>query len=247
VTAWPALVLLRAVAWPAVLGLAAAAALVGGVGVGLGPASTGATPLAAAGALLAAAAAFTMDEASAPVVDITPTSRARRAAVRAYALSIPLLAGTLLVILAHARNPALSTTALAVAVVGDVLLGFAVACTTRRRHAEPGTLAATTITVTLVVAPLLNPIARHVQLFPGSPTATVSSNTWWSLAIASSLLTIAATTHARVGKRRLRAASLSSQPCRSTCPRDTHSTHPTDHAMTSTSAGSAFTKSFRSR
>jgi hypothetical protein len=208
VTAWPRLVLLRAVSWPAVLGLAAGAVLVGAVGVALGPASTGSAPLAAAGALLAAAAAFTLDEPSASVVYITPTSRARRTAARAYALSIPLLAGALLVILVHARNPALSTTALAVAMVGNVLLGFAVACTTRRRHAEPGTLAATTITVTLVVAPLLNPIAQQIQLFPGSPSATLSSNTWWSLAIASSVLIIAVDTHARAGRRRFRAAGL---------------------------------------
>jgi hypothetical protein len=200
VTAWPALVLLRAVTWPAVLGLTAGAALVGAVGVALGPASTGSAPLAAAGALLAAAAAFTVDEPSAPVVDVTPTSPVRRTAARAYALSIPILAGALLAVAVHTRDPALSPTALAVAVLGNALLGFAAACATRRRLAQPGTPAATAVTVTLVAAPLLNPVARHVQLFPGSPHATLSSNTWWALAAAGSLLTVAVSTHVRAGK-----------------------------------------------
>ena len=132
------LVLLRAVTWTAVSAITAGAALVGGLGVALGPASTGSAPLAAAEALLAAAAAFTVDEPSAPVVDVTPTGRARRTAVRGYALSVPLIAGALLVVAVHARDPAQSAPDLAVAVVGDVLLGFAVACAARRRSDEPG-------------------------------------------------------------------------------------------------------------
>lgn len=194
------LVLLRAVMWPAVLGLTAGAALVGALGVALGPASTGSIPLTAAGALLSAAASFTLDEPSAPVIDITPTTPARRIAVRAYALSVPLTAGAVLVIAVHVRNPTLPTTALAVAVLGNALLGFALACITRRRVAEPGALIAAAITVTLVMAPLVKAVARRVQLFPGSPSAIVSSNTWWTLVIASGLVTIAAS-QSRSGRR----------------------------------------------
>ena len=197
-TTRPAVVLLRAVSWPAVLSLTAGATMLGAAGVALGPASLGSTPLAAAATLLAAAAAFTLDEPSAAIVDLTPTSPARRTTVRAHALPVPLLVGVGLATAIHARDAALSTTDLAVAVVGNVVLGFAAACAARRRTAEPGILIATTITVAFVVAPLISPIARRIQLFPASPNAPLSSTTWWTLVIVGGILTIAVSTHPRL-------------------------------------------------
>ncbi len=193
-TTCPSLVLLRAVTWPAVLSLSAGAVLLGSAGVALGPASKGSASVTAAATLLAATAAFTLDEASAAIVDVTPTGSGRRAAVRAYALSVPLLAGVGLLMAIHARDAVLSTTDLAVAVVGNVVLGFAAACAGRRASAEPGVLVATTITVTFVVAPLISPIAQRVQFFPASPDASISSTTWWTLVIVGGILAIALAT-----------------------------------------------------
>jgi hypothetical protein len=193
-TTW---VLLRAVAWPTVLTLTLCAELVAGVGVALGPASSGSVPLVAAGALLAAAAAFSLDEPSAAIVDIAPTSRARRTLVRACALCVPLGAGMVEVGAVHGRDQQLSTAALTLTAIGNVFLGFAVACAVRRRYSEPGVLAASAITVTLVVAPLLNPIAQRVQLFPGAASATASAGSWWLLIIGLSVLTVAFSVYLR--------------------------------------------------
>jgi hypothetical protein len=84
---------------------------------------------------------------------------------------------------------------LVVAAVGNLLLGFAVACAARRRSDEPGMWAATAITVLLVIPPGLGPVPRLIQTFPNpSHSASLSSNTWWSLAIVGSLTSIPAST-----------------------------------------------------
>ena len=55
--------------------------------------------------------------------------------------------------------------------------------------------AATAITVLLVIPPGLGPVPRWIQTFPNpSHTASLSSNIWWSLAIAGSLTSIPAST-----------------------------------------------------
>ena len=188
-----ALVLLRGVTWTAVAGITGCAVVIGGAGVALGPASTGSIALAASYTLLAAAAASTLDEPAAPVVDVTPTGRVRRTAICGYALSVPLIAGAFLVAAVHARDASQSAPDLVVAAVGNVLLGFAVACAARCRSDEPGMWAATAITVLLVIPPGLGPVPRWIQTFPNpSHTASLSSNTWWSLVIAGSLTSIPA-------------------------------------------------------
>ena len=159
-----ALVLLRGVTWTAVASITGCAVVIGGGGGALGPASTGSVALAASYALLAAAAAFTLDEPAAPVVDVTQTGRVRRTAIRGYALSVPLIAGAFLVAAVHARDGSQSAPDLVVAAVGNVLLGFAVACAARRRSDEPGMWAATAITVLLVIPPGLGPSAMDPDL-----------------------------------------------------------------------------------
>lgn len=190
-----ALVLLRGVTWTAVASITGCAVVIGGAGVALGPATTGSVALAASYALLAAAATFTLDEPAAPIVDVTPTGRLRHTAIRSYALSVPLTAGAFLVAAVHARDGSQPAPDLVVAAVGNLLLGFAVACAARRRSDEPGMWAATAITLLLVIPPGLGPVARLIQTFPNpSHTASLSSNTWWSLAIAGSLTSIPAST-----------------------------------------------------
>ena len=57
--------------------------------------------------LLAAAAAFTLDEPASPVVDVTPTGPARRTGIRAVALLAPLAAGALVLLATAVRGLAL--------------------------------------------------------------------------------------------------------------------------------------------
>ena len=82
---------LRAGAWTAVAGLSGVAVVVGGCGAAFPAAATMLLPVCFA--LLAAAAAFTLDEPASAVVDVTPTGPARRTTIRAVALLAPLAAG----------------------------------------------------------------------------------------------------------------------------------------------------------
>lgn len=183
---------LRGVAWPAIIGTTGCAIAIGTVGAALARNSAGPSLLTGAFALLAATAALTLDEPASAVVDVTPTGLARRTAVRSCALSAPLAAGVAMAVAASLRNPRLSTAALLVAVVGNVLVGFAVACVARRRNSEPGAWAATAVILGLAVLPEVGPAARRIHTFPApAGVAGLSSTSWWSLAIAFSLLTIA--------------------------------------------------------
>ena len=82
---------LRAGAWPAVAGVTGVAVVVGGCGAAFPASATMLLPVCFA--LLAAAAAFTLDEPASLVVDVTPTTPARRTRIRATALLAPLAAG----------------------------------------------------------------------------------------------------------------------------------------------------------
>jgi hypothetical protein len=184
-------VLLRGVAWPSITGVTGCAIVLGSIGTVLARSDVGPTLLAGAFALLAATAALTLDEPASAVIDVTPTGFAHRTAARGCALSVPLAAGATIAVAASLRNPGLSTAALLLAVVGNVLVGFAVACTARRRSSEPGVWAATAVVLGLIVLPQVGPDGRRVHTFPTTAGATgLPSTTWWSLAIAFSLLTI---------------------------------------------------------
>jgi hypothetical protein len=84
-------------------------------------------------ALLAAAAAFTLDEPASLVVDVTPTGPVRRTRIRAVALLAPLAAGALVMLAAVVRGLALPWAATGLALLGNVLLGFAAASVIRTR------------------------------------------------------------------------------------------------------------------
>src|ERR1700735_4192453 len=113
---------LRAGAWPAVVGLSGAAGVVGGFGATFPAAATMLFPICFA--LLAAAAAFTLDEPASQVVDVTPTGTVRRTTIRAMALLAPLATGTLVLLAAALRGLALPWAAASLALAGNVLLGF---------------------------------------------------------------------------------------------------------------------------
>ena len=170
---------LRAGAWPAVAGVTGVAVVVGGCGAAFPAAATMLFPICFA--LLAAAAAFTLDEASL-VVDVTPTGPARRTRIRAVALLAPLAAGALVLLAAAMRGLALPWAAAGLALAGNVLLGFAAACVVRTRTGEPGAAAGTAVVLVLMAPSLVPQVARWVRTFPAPGAGGPSSDpVWWTV------------------------------------------------------------------
>jgi hypothetical protein len=172
---------LRAGAWPAVAGLSAVAVLVGGCGDAFPAAARMLLPICFA--LLAAAAAFTLDEPASLVVDVTPTGPARRTRIRAVALLAPLAGGGLVLLAAALGGLALPWAATGLALAGNVLLGFAAACVARTRTGEPGAAASAVVVLVLMAPSLVPQVARYVRTFPAPGAAGPSSDTvWWAVA-----------------------------------------------------------------
>ena len=169
---------LRAGAWQAVAGVSGVAVVVGGCGAAFPAAATTLFPICFA--LLAAAAAFTLDEPASLVVDVTPTGPVRRTRIRAVALLAPLAAGALVLLAAAMRGQVLPWAAVGLALAGNVLLGFAVACVLRTRTGEPGEAAGVAVVLVLMAPSLVPPVARWVRTFPAPGADGPSSDhVWW--------------------------------------------------------------------
>jgi len=187
---------LRAGAWPAVAGISGAAVVVGGFGAAFPAAASVLLPVCFT--LLAAAAAFTLDEPASLVVDVTPTGPVRRTGIRAVALLAPLAAGALVLLATAARGLALPWAAAGLALAGNVLLGFAAACVARTRTGEPGAVVGTAV-VLVLMAPALEPhVARWVRTFPAPGAGGPSSDTVWRTVLAVCAVAIAVSA---VGRR----------------------------------------------
>ncbi len=171
--------MLRAGAWPEVVGLSGVAVVVGGCGIAFPAAAAMLFPICFA--LLAAAAAFALDEPASLVVDVTPTGPVRRTAIRSLALLAPLAAGALLMLAAAMRGLALPWTGAGLALAGNVLLGFAAACVARTRTGEPGAATSATVVLILMAPSLLPPVARRVSTFPASGGGLSSNTVWWTI------------------------------------------------------------------
>jgi|GEM_PF-1198875 len=171
---------LRAGAWPAVAGLSGVAVVVGGCGAAFPTAASVLFPVCFA--LLAAAAAFTLDEPASLVVDVTPTGPVRRTTIRAVALLAPLAAGALVLLAAAMRGLALPWAGAGLALAGNVLLGFAVACVVRTRTGEPGAATAAAVVLVLMAPSLVPHVARWVRTFPAPGAGGPSSDhVWWTV------------------------------------------------------------------
>ena len=171
---------LRAGAWPAVAGISGAAVVVGGFGAAFPAAATVLLPICFT--LLAAAAAFTLDEPASLVVDVTPTGPVRRTQIRAVALLAPLAAGALVLLATAARGLALPWGATGLALAGNVLLGFTAACVARTRTGEPGATTGTAVVLVLMAPALVPHVARWVRTFPAPGAGGLSSDTvWWTV------------------------------------------------------------------
>jgi hypothetical protein len=183
---------LRAGAWPAVVGVTGVAVVAGGCGAAFPAAATMLLPVCFA--LLAAAAAFTLDEPASAVVDVTPTGPARRTTIRATALLAPLAAGALVMLAAAIRGLALPWAAACLALAGNVLLGFAAACVARTRTGEPGAAAGTAVVLVLMTPGLVPQVARWVRTFPAPGAGGPSPDpVWWTvLAVCAAAIAISA-------------------------------------------------------
>ena len=180
---------LRAGAWPAVVGVSGVAVVLGGCGAAFPAAATMLFPICFA--LLAAAAAFTLDEPASLVVDVTPTTPARRTRIRATALLAPLTAGALVILAAAMRGLTLPWAATGLALAGNVLLGFAAACVARTRTGEPGAAAGTAVVLVLMAPSLVPQVARWVRTFPAPGASGPSSDHVWWIVLAVCMVAIA--------------------------------------------------------
>jgi hypothetical protein len=191
---------LRAGAWPAVAGVSGVAVVVGGCGAVFPAAATMLFPICFA--LLAAAAAFTLDEPASLVVDVTPTGSVRRTAIRSLALLVPLAAGAVLMLAAAMRGLVLPWTGAGLALAGNVLLGFAAACVARTRTGEPGAAAGVAVVLVLMAPSLVPTVARWVRTFPAPGAGGPSSDHVWWTVLAVCVLAIAISTSGRVPRWR---------------------------------------------
>ncbi len=170
---------LRAGPCRAVAGVSGLAVLAGGAGAAFPAAAALLFPVCFA--LLAAAAAFTLDEPASAVVDVTPTGLRRRAAIRALALAVPSGAGAAVIGAGALRGVALPWASVGVALAGSVLLGFTLACVARRRVGEPGAVAASAAALVLIVPGMLPRVTRLVHTFPAAGQQGWSSDACWAL------------------------------------------------------------------
>ena len=193
--------MLRAGAWPAVAGISGVALVAGGCGVAF-PA-TGTVLLTIAFTLLAAAAAFVLDEPASQVVDVTPTGPLRRTGIRALALLAPITAGAVLMLAGAQRGLALPWAATGLALGGNVVLGFAVACVARTRIGEPGSPVSAAVALILMAPSLLPFVARRVSTFPASDGSGLSSNTVWWTVLALCIAAVAMSVNGRLLPHRL--------------------------------------------
>ena len=188
--------MLRAGAWPAVAGLSAVAVVVGGCAVAVPATAT--VLLTIAFTLLATAAAFALDEPASQVVDVTPTGPVRRTSIRALALLAPVTAGAVLMLAGAQRGLALPWAATGLALGGNLMLGFAVACVARTRIGEPGGPVSGAVALVLM-APLILPfVGSRVSTFPASDGSGLSSNALWWIVLAMCIAAVAVSVNGRL-------------------------------------------------
>lgn len=173
---------LQAGAWPTMTGVTGAAVLVGGCAAAFPAADVLLLPVCFT--LLAAATAFALDEPASQVVDVTPTSAARRTGIRALGLLPSLAAGGLTMLATALRGADLPWAAVGLALLGYVLVGFTAACLARTRTGEPGAIAGTVIVLALTTAGVVPRLPDWLRTFPTSGGQAVSTAVLWSTALA---------------------------------------------------------------
>src|SRR5262249_45393329 len=108
-------------------------------------------------------------------------------------------AGALVMLAAAIRGLVLPWAAAVLALVGNVLLGFAAACVARTRTGEPGAAAGTAVVLALMTPALVPQVARWIRTLPGAGAGGPSPETVWWTVLAVCVVAIAVS----VGGRRL--------------------------------------------
>jgi hypothetical protein len=186
-------VTLRGVNWPAVL---AGSAFGAGILAGCVAFAADGPPLLyvrLALVALAAAAAFLLDEPAAAAVDAVPATRRGRTAVRATAVTLPLAVWTAGILALELRNSVTAVGALFVEGAGVLAVAVALAAIVRLTgRAEPGEIVASVLGASMLALLIFNPWPGSVPLFPVGDGWAASSALWSSLAVAATVLVVAA-------------------------------------------------------
>lgn len=157
---------LRGVPWPPLLSTTAAGAALLGLAATSPRGWLGLHLLGVAVALVAAAAAFALDEPAAEVVDATPYSLQRRNLTRTAVVALPVGLSTVLLGLTWlGRSPA-TFWRLGLQLVGVVVVGLAVTAAARRGRPTPGDLVGSVVALAVVGLTVYDPLARWVPILP---------------------------------------------------------------------------------
>ena len=190
--------ILRAVAWPAVLGGTVTGAAILALCIAVPGDGPPLTYVRLALIALAGAAAFILDEPAAAAVAAVPVSRPRRTARRLVAVALPLgvwVAGILGVAAGHAGTPVLGLLAEG-ACAPAVAVGAAAALRAAGRD-EPGELVASSLGAVLLAVLLFDPPPHSVPLFQVGGGWSASTSLWGVLGTAAALVVVASSLEPR--------------------------------------------------
>jgi hypothetical protein len=182
-------VLLRAVAWRALLGLSAVAGVTGAVAILLHNGSAQLV-LNLSLVMVGSAAACALDEPAAAVVGACPVPRLTQVALRAFASLVPVGVGIAVVMAWWSRGAVERVLLLELA--GCWVLGVALAVLARARLDEPGEVVASGLALVLLSVLLVNPLGRRLVLFPDDDQLARGVRTWWVVIVSCAVAVVAA-------------------------------------------------------
>jgi hypothetical protein len=142
---------------------------------------------------LAAAAAFVIDEPAAGAVDAVPNTRRRRTTARTTAVALPFAVWVLGVLVLEQRSALTPAGALLVEGAGALAVAVAAAAILRLvGRAEPGEIVASVLGAAMLGVIIFNPQPHSVPIFPIDDGWAASTTLWTCLAVAATILVIAA-------------------------------------------------------
>jgi len=119
--------------------------------------------------LLAAAAAYVLDEAADEAVAAAPTSLRARSVTRLVVAAVIVGLGALALGFVALRSGSSAKAGITVQLVGLALVAVAASAAARRRVAEPGDVVGGALLALVLTLALSHPLDRWVSLFPSEP------------------------------------------------------------------------------
>jgi hypothetical protein len=181
-------VLLRAVAWRALLGLSVAGGVTGAAAV-FAHSGPSLLVLQLSMVVIGSAAACALDEPAAAVVGACPVRRSTLVALRAFGALVPAGVGAGVLVAWWARGDVERVLGLELA--GCWVLGFALAVLARARLDEPAEVVASGLALVLMSVLLVNPIGRRLVLFPDDDQLARGVRTWWVVIVGCAVAVVA--------------------------------------------------------